>query len=56
MLFRSHYQHVYVVDYRYYEGSVPQLASDKGASDVIILNQVMAVSSEDAVSSLQDLF
>lgn len=52
----QHYQHVYVVDYRYYEGSVPQLASDKGASDVIILNQVMAVSSEDAVSSLQDLF
>ena len=44
------------MDYRYYEGSVPQLASDKGASDVIILNQVMAVSSEDAVSSLQDLF
>lgn len=52
----QHYQHVYVVDYRYYEGSVPQLVSETGASDVIILNQVLATSSAGGADALAGLF
>lgn len=52
----QHYQHVYVVDYRYYSGSVSQLAGEVGASDVIILNSVLATSSSSAVESIQSLF
>lgn len=52
----QHYQHVYVVDYRYYEGSVPQLVSDTGAADVIILNQVLAASSSETADALEGLF
>lgn len=52
----QHYQYVYAVDYRYYQGSVPQLVSDTGASDVILLNHILATSSADGVSSLSGLF
>lgn len=52
----SHYQRVYVVDYRYYSGSVPQLAREVGASDVIILHDVTATSRSSAVDSIVSLF
>ena len=52
----QHYQQVYVVDYRNYEGNVPQLVSETGASDVIILNDLPATSSAGEVSSLRGLF
>ena len=35
----DHYQTVYVVDYRYYIGSVTTLARDKGVTDVLVLNK-----------------
>lgn len=52
----QHYQDVYVVDYRYYSGSVPQLVSEVGATDVILLNSVTATSDADAVESINNLF
>ena len=52
----QHYQHVYVVDYQLYSGSVPQLAQEKGASDVIILNSIISTSSASGVESLKGLF
>ena len=57
MLFRStqHYQNVYVVDYRSYSGSIPELAREKGASDVIVLSNVIATSSSSAVEGLRSL-
>ncbi len=39
----DHYQTVYVVDYRYYSGSVTQLARDKGVEDVLFVNNLSAI-------------
>ena len=39
----DHYQTVYVVYYRYYSGSVTQLARDKGVKDVLFVNNLSAI-------------
>lgn len=52
----QHYQDVYVVDYRYYSGSVPELVSEVGATDVILLSSVAATSDAAAVESISNLF
>ena len=39
----DHYQTVYVVDYRYYSGSVTQLAREKGVKDVLFVNNLSAI-------------
>ncbi len=39
----DHYQTAYVVDYRYYSGSVTQLARDKGVKDVLFVNNLSAI-------------
>ena len=39
----DHYQAVYVVDYRYYSGSITQLARDKGVKDVLFVNNLSAI-------------
>ena len=52
----SHYQTVYVVDYRFYTGDVAQLARDVGATDVILLNSITMTSSEEQVEHLADRF
>lgn len=51
----SHYQYIYAVDYRYYSGSVPQLASDMGATDVIVINTISATSSGELIGDLEDI-
>lgn len=39
----DHYQTVYVVDYRYYSGSITQLARDRGVKDVLFVNNLSAI-------------
>ena len=39
----DHYQTVYVVDYRYYSGSVSALAKAKGVQDVLFVNNLSAI-------------
>ena len=39
----DHYQTVCVVDYRYYSGSITQLARDKGVKDVLFVNNLSAI-------------
>lgn len=39
----DHYQTVYVVDYRYYSGSITHLARDKGVKDVLFVNNLSAI-------------
>ena len=39
----DHYQTVYVVDYRYYSGSVSALAKAKGVTDVLFVNNLSAI-------------
>lgn len=51
----QHYQNVYVVDYRDYSGSIPDLAREKGVSDVIVLSNVIATSNSSAVESFRSL-
>ena len=40
----DHYEDVYVVDYRHFEGSIAQLIEEYGVQDIIFLNNVMALS------------
>lgn len=51
-----HYQHVYVVDYRYYTGSVVDLAREKNAQDVILINNISMTRSADRISDLSTVF
>lgn len=51
----DHYQDVYVVDYRYYEGSLSYLVLSKGIKDVIFLNNAEALSSEDVVNKIYSM-
>ncbi len=50
----DHYQHVYVIDYRYYDGNLTQFIKDKNVSDVILLNnmEALSVSRADMILSL----
>ena len=48
----SHYQTVYVVDYRYWEGSISQLVAEKGIQDVILCNNISATRSSALVDAM----
>ena len=39
----DHYQHVYVADYRYYEGNLSKLVANNNIQDVIIMNNLEAI-------------
>ena len=36
----NHYQKIYVIDYRYWDGNVIKLAEEKQAVDIIIVNNI----------------
>ena len=48
------YEYVYVVDYRYYDGTLSQLVSAKGIDDVIFLNNVVAATGSARLSEMAD--
>lgn len=52
----NHYQNVYVVDYRYYNGDISDLAHEKGVSDVILINNISMTRNEGLISSLSSAF
>ncbi len=39
----DHYQNLYVIDYRYYQGNLTDFIREKGVQDVVFANNVMAV-------------
>lgn len=49
----DHYQHVYVVDYRYWQGNLSKLAKEKKAKDVILLNNLSMIRNQYLVGQLQ---
>lgn len=49
----DHYQHVYVVDYRYWQGDLAALAKEKNAKDVILLNNLSMIRNQYLVGQLQ---
>lgn len=50
----NHYQYVYVVDYRYYEGNIASLAQEKQVQDVLFLNNISMTRNEDLVDTLSE--
>lgn len=52
----NHYQTVYVVDYRHYQGDITDLAKEKGVSDVILLNNISMTRNSELIQTLSDRF
>lgn len=52
----DHYQHVYVIDYRYYNQNLSNFISEKGINDVIFLNNSDALSEANSESMLNMFF
>ncbi|MCQ2570050.1 MAG: DHHW family protein, partial [Limosilactobacillus sp.] len=51
----NNFEHVYVVDYRYYDGKLAELVRDKHIQNVVFLNNISAASTDTLVGSLIDL-
>lgn len=51
----DHYQTIYVLDYRYWKGSISQFAQDKGVQDVLFVNNLSAIRSTALVGYLHDV-
>ncbi len=52
----AHYQYTYVVDYRYWDGSIPALAAEKGIRDVYFVNNIMAAQTKVRINEMRELF
>ena len=48
------YEYIYVVDYRYYNGTLSELVDAKGVDDVIFLNNVVAATGGARLSEMED--
>lgn len=51
----GNYKYVYVIDYRYWNGSLSELAKEKKADDVIFINNISATRNKALVQSLSKL-
>lgn len=51
----DHYQTIYVVDYRYWTGSVSELAREKGVQDVLFINNLSMIRNKNLVGKLYRL-
>lgn len=49
----ENYSKIYVVDYRYYNGSVSRLAKDLGVDTVLYINNVSAIRNKNLVSKME---
>lgn len=52
----NHYKNVYVVDYRYYDGTVTDLVNSTGATDVLLLNNISLTRNEGLIDSFSNIF
>lgn len=52
----NHYQTIYTVDYRYYQGNIADLVREKGAKDLIFVNNISMTRNEELVNSLDNSF
>ena len=48
----DHYQTIYVVDYRYWTGSITELAAQKNVKDVIFVNNLSMIRNKNMVGKL----
>lgn len=51
----DHYQYVYVIDYRYYKGSLTDFVKQNNVQDVIFINNISATSTSARVNELTNL-
>ena len=51
----DHYQYVYVIDYRYFDGDLTEFVTEKGAGAVIFLNNITATSAAPRIGEMEDL-
>lgn len=51
----DHYEKIYVVDYRYWEGDLTELAVEKKADDLIFLNNLSMIRSDYLVGKLAEI-
>ncbi len=51
----DHYEKVYVVDYRYWEGSIVSLAEEKGVDDVLFVNNLSMIRNDYLTGKLAQL-
>lgn len=51
----DHYQYVYIIDYRYFDGDLTQFVTEKGARDVIFLNNITATSAAPRIAEMEGL-
>ena len=49
------YEYVYVIDYRYWDGSIAEFAEKNGIDDVIFLNNISATRNKSLVNSLNSI-
>lgn len=51
----DHYQYVYVIDYRYYDGSLTDFVKQNNVQDVIFINNITATSTSARVNDIAEL-
>ena len=51
----DHYQYVYVIDYRYFDGDLTEFVTEKGAGAVIFLNNITATSAAPRIGEMEEL-
>lgn len=51
----DHFENVYVIDYRYYKGTVSELVERKGIQTVIMLNNVAATSTDLRINEMEKI-
>ena len=51
----DHYQYVYVIDYRYYDGDIVDFVNTTGADSVIFLNNLTATSASPRLDEMEKL-
>ena len=51
----DHYQYVYIIDYRYFDGDLTSFVTEKGAKSVIFLNNITATSADPRLDEMEEL-
>ncbi len=50
------YDEVHVIDFRYWEGNLPQYCSDNGIDDVLFLNGIMSANTAMQIKAMESIF
>ena len=51
----DHYHTVYVLDYRYWSGNLQSFVREKGAQDVVFINNLSAIRNNYLMGKLQEM-